>query len=73
MTSGCLCRVDYVVPEHARGSVWQQGIVVLETSGEMVTPYQIPIKHGQAIFGGQVFVSSFDISELNAAGYDSGY
>jgi hypothetical protein len=70
MASGCLCRTDYVVPGHARGSAWQQGIVILEISGEMVTPYQIPVRNGKAIFGGQVFASTFDISELNSAGYD---
>ena len=73
MSSGCLCRVDYVVPGHARGSVWQQGIMVLETSDNLVTPYQVPIRNGQAIFGGNVFSSSFDISELNSAGYGAIY
>ena len=53
MTSGCLCRTDFVVPGHQRGSVWQQGIVVLQPSGDLVTPYQIPIKNGKAIFGRQ--------------------
>jgi len=69
MSSGCLCRTDYVVPGHQRGSVWQQGFVVLETSENLVTPYQIPIRNGQAIFGGNVFSSAFDIGELNGAGY----
>ena len=69
MSSGCLCRVDYFVPGHARGSVWQQGFVVLETSENLVTPYQIPIRNGKAIFGGNVFSSAFDIGELNEAGH----
>ena len=55
MSSGCLCRVDYVVPGHARGSVWRQGFVVLETSENLVTPYQIPLRNGQAIFGATCF------------------
>ena len=68
MSSGCLCRTDYVVPGHQRGAAWQQGFVVLETSDNLVTPYQIPIRNGQAIFGGNVFSSAFDIGELNDAG-----
>ena len=73
MSSGCLCRVDYAVPGHARVSVWQQGFVMLETSDELVTPYQIPVRNRQAIFGGNVFKSAFDISELNGAGYGAFY
>jgi hypothetical protein len=43
MSSWCLCRTDYLVSGHQHGSVWQQGFVVLETSGELVTPYQVPV------------------------------
>ena len=55
MSSGCLCRTDFTVPGHARGQVWQQGFVVLEMSDGMVTPYQIPIRNGSAVFGGRMY------------------
>ena len=71
MASGCLCRIDNVVPGHARGSVWQQGIVMLEHTQDSITPYQVPIRNGTAIFGGNKYSSAFDVSELNAAGYGS--
>jgi len=50
---GCLCRIDYVVPGHAKGQHWQQGFGVLHYDSRSPFVEIIQIMDGEAVYNGK--------------------
>lgn len=62
---GCLCRLDHVVPGHAYGQQWQQGIAVIYYSADDLLRLElVPIHNGRALYEGYEFTGRKDIHKL---------
>lgn len=66
VSSGALCRMDYVVPGHTRTQNWSQGVTLIDWNDKnwQITP--VAIQGGEAIYEGSLYTGDEEISKLIA-------
>lgn len=67
---GCLCRIDYTVPGHKRGTNWNQGFGVAHFGGKNPQIELIPVRNGKALYNGIEYTGYDYVEELKK---DSGW
>jgi len=72
VSPGCLCRVDWTVPGHARGQNWQQGLSVAHYKPDGWHAIEtINIDEGSAVWAGNVYQSQDLLDQIRTdTGWD---